>query len=149
LPGRRAPDLGRAVAVVFPDAGAVLDRRVLRRPPDAPAGPALGESDHPADRGAARPALLRPASALDGRALFRRRHGRVARPRRVGLQPGGRPHRGRALARGPSTQFRFPPGALSRPAPVLEGSSEFVTRGKPDRADSVSYVAGRTTTRPS
>ena len=100
LPRHRAHRLRGAPALVLPHAGPVHVRPV-RGAPDAAAAAALGEPDHAADRGAARPALPRPVAALDGRALHDRRRSGGAGARRLGLQPRRRPHRGRAVASQP------------------------------------------------
>ncbi len=81
------------------EAGGLL-RGPIQEPPDAGQLPALGESDHSADRGGARRPLLGAPTAPVGRRLSRRRRRPRARAGRVGVPARGRPDRRRALARG-------------------------------------------------
>ena len=71
-------------------------RRVVRVAADRPA---LGEPDHPPARGAARTALLRADAERVGCRLHVRGRRDRARAGRVGVQPGRRPDRSRAVIR--------------------------------------------------
>ena len=70
-----------------------------QRSPDARGAAPLAQLHGAADHRDPRPALLRDDARLEGRALPRRRGRRLARARRLGLQPPRRPARSRAVIR--------------------------------------------------